>query len=80
VAVMVGVESASGGGSASTDLRALLASILKRYDASRVDIVCGGRHRSNWTRRPKHAEMGGTVTRGHVMPFWSPKEPSRYRH
>jgi hypothetical protein len=38
VAVMVGVDSASGGGSASTDLLGELAPRLGRYDILRDDV------------------------------------------
>jgi hypothetical protein len=41
VAVMMGVESASGGGSASTDLDGELAPILETCDVLREDVVGG---------------------------------------
>jgi hypothetical protein len=42
VAVMVGVDSASGGGSVSTVLRTVLASMVKRHGATRVEVILDG--------------------------------------
>lgn len=50
VAVMVGVESASGGGSASTDLHASLALLRKLHDLTRNSGVCSYYCAGNWTR------------------------------